>query len=183
MPKGPKTISAAEYRRLVGGPIPPAAPSAGVSQSFSGSQSAPGVPAAAGRPSRKVPPERRKMNEGQVIAEIIAALRDRGYRTPEEAVASLVGVRGIYLRVQQHDARRSGSDKGVPDLMVWPFATVKLKDQRWRMFEAKRPVGGKIYPGQAFLASIGSSVIVYSAAEVLEVLGESLTPPQARVIW
>ena len=121
--------------------------------------------------------QRKKMTEAQVCNEIIHALAAHGYKTPVQFAAindaQRAKVAGIFMRVQQRDARRAGSDNGVPDLLVCKIAGWTLP---WTYaFEIKRPdkTRAKVPPEQQVLADIGYSHIVTSASEVLAILGHT----------
>lgn len=102
-------------------------------------------------------------NEQTVCQEIRQALWFYGFDEP----SSPSGSPNYFLFTQQRDARKAGSSRGVPDLLVMlgglPFALC---------FEVKkrnaRKGGGKLSPEQQVLADAGCVYVVRSWREVIE---------------
>jgi hypothetical protein len=74
----------------------------------------------------------------------------------------------LVMRCQQHDARRAGSDKGLPDLFVFDE-----NKRAWIGLEVKTPTGS-VKPEQAHLADRGAVHIVRSIEEAFRVCKETL---------
>lgn len=113
-----------------------------------------------------------KQGESFVVKEIRAALLFYGFCEPEDEALRIddgnpTEPHGFFLMTQQHDARKAGSSKGVPDLLVMiaglPVALA---------FEVKRrnarKGGGKLSLEQQVLADAGCIYVVRSWREVIE---------------
>lgn len=112
-------------------------------------------------------------SEKEVVSEIVTALRLQGYCTPREWKP---GKRGILMRVGQLKAKGSGTDIGVPDLIVFPFEEVvpSLLMGGWTrpfFFEVKaRTKAARESKEQTLLISLGIVHRVNSAAQVLAII-------------
>ena len=100
------------------------------------------------------PPLPYEESEPDVVTRIVVELKFRGYTV---------------LRVQQGDARRAGSDRGVPDLLV----AVPGRGNEWRGLEVKKRTGQPT-PEQAQLARAGLIAIVRSPEEALEAMRDDI---------
>ena len=141
----PKTMTAAEFRRMVGLPTPQPVPSWA-------------------EPLHDA-------TEPQVMAEIEACLRFLGCETPAIARKLKSEPEGWFIRTNQRRGDMAGGDAGCPDILVCPVAAVPV----WLPFEVKRRRRGKRggwlaeewQPEQRLLRDAGSLWIVNSAADVL----------------
>lgn len=107
-------------------------------------------------------------SEKRVMAEIIAALEAKGYRTPGEWKP---GARGIYMRVGQARADKGGSDKGAPDLIVIELGDHRGYGNQYHLLEVKaRTKAARASKEQNTLRMLGIVTIVKSAGETLALL-------------
>ena len=105
-----------------------------------------------------------KASEKTVVAEIVAALEARGYRKPKKGNEHAMG---FYALAGQRSVHQSGSDSGIPDLLVW-------NEQRVWLFEVKRrEVNTEIKESQWILWNRGGIHIVNTAYQVMQILGAS----------
>lgn len=86
-----------------------------------------------------------KASEKTVMAEIVAMLERRGFRKPTKGNDD---VTGYYVLAGQRNVRASGSDSGVPDILVltayWCLpieakrreVNTEIKASQWRMWQA-----------------------------------------------
>lgn len=102
-----------------------------------------------------------KATEKQVVDEIVAMLEARGFRKP---IKGNEGAPGYYVLAGQRSVKNSGSDSGVPDIIV-------LMPGRCLPIEVKRrEVNTEIKASQWIMYEAGSLHIVNAAEQVENLL-------------